>query len=102
MDCCKIGISLATKLEFPRLVSLGVDVSRDSLAICELYADGSQKFKEISNNTTSINRLVSRLRKIGYTGKVVMESTGRHHMFLAIALSIRSLPRSTPLPLFAK
>lgn len=107
MESCKIDtcVSLDNKnivLICPRLISLGIDVSRDTLAICELYSDGKQKFKEINNTETSLKRIVNRLAECNYSGKIIMESTGRHHMLAAIIFSEGCLDVRVINPLIAK
>lgn len=107
MESCKIDtfVSLNTKniaVECPRMISLGLDVSRDSLSLCELYSDGSQKFREINNAETSIKRVAGRLTKNNFQGKIIMESTGRHHMLAAIIFSENNLDARVINPLIAK
>jgi transposase len=89
-------------IECPRLISLGIDVSRDTLAICELYSDGKQKFREINNTETSLKRIANRLVENNYSGKIIMESTGRHHMLSAMIFSEKHLDARVINPLIAK
>lgn len=83
MDNCKANNQT-------NLLSVGIDVAMDTLMVCEHYGDRN-KIKEIQNNETSIKNFANRLRKIDYSGKIIMESTGRHHMLSAIILSENKL-----------
>lgn len=106
MSNCKIGTqvivnTITLKIE-PRLVSIGIDVAMETLMICKHYDDGKNKIQEIQNNETSLKRFANQLSKINYTGKIIMESTGRHHMLSAVALSEQNLDVRVINPLLTK
>ena len=108
METCKIdtyvslnNLNLTTGIK-SYVISVGIDVSRDTLAICELFSDGKKKFKEINNSEISLKRLANRLAKDSFQGKIIMESTGRHHMIGAIIFSETNLDIRVINPLIAK
>lgn len=108
MESCKLDTRVSLNNHVfnsnlpPTLLSLGIDVAKDTLAICELYSNGKRKFSEIKNSETSLKRLASKLKKKGFSGKIIMESTGRHHMLSAIILSESCLDARVINPLIAK
>lgn len=108
MSICKIDeqvIAPTTNINVvtcSELVSVGIDVARDTLMICELYSDNKCKFREIKNTEVSIKRLAAKLKKMNYLGKIIMESTGRHHMIGAIVFSETNLDVRVINPLIAK
>jgi transposase len=108
MENCKIDTYVSlNKLKFadavlPQMISLGIDVAKDSLTVCELFSDGKKKFREIMNAETSLKRLATRLIKNNFKGKIIMESTGRHHMIGAIVLSENNLDVRLINPLISK
>jgi hypothetical protein len=69
MEICKpqeqkIARSINQNIIFSsELVSVGIDVARDTLMICELYDNHKTKIKEIKNTTVSIKRLANKLKK---------------------------------------
>lgn len=83
------------------LIAVGVDVAKDTLAICERCKDGD-KFKEIKNNKMEIKKLAKKLNKDNFQGKIVMESTGRHHLQTALTLSENNLDARVINPLMSK
>ena len=83
------------------LIAVGIDVAMETLAICERYRD-KDKFKEIKNNRTAIKRLAGKLNKDNFKGKIIMESTGRHHLQTALTLSENDLDVRVINPLMAK
>ena len=104
MDNCKIK-TLNSKIKTnskPKLISVGIDVAMETLMICEHYDNGKNKIKEIKNIEVSIKRFGTKLNKINYSGKIIMESTGRHHILSAITLSENSLDVRVINPLLAK
>ncbi|MDP2788554.1 MAG: transposase [bacterium] len=83
------------------LIAVGVDVAMETLAICFRYKD-KDKFEEIKNNKTEIKRLAGKLSKDNFKGKVIMESTGRHHLQTALTLSENNLDVRVINPLISK
>ena len=83
------------------LIAVGIDVAMETLAICERYKD-KDKFKEIKNNRMTIKRLAGKLNKDNFKGKIIMESTGRHHLQTALTLSENDLDVRVINPLMAK
>lgn len=106
MANCKIDTRVVAKtitLKFePRLISVGMDVAMETLMICKHYDDGKNKIQEIQNTETGIKRLANQLNKINYGGRIIMESTGRHHMLSAIVLSENNLDVRVINPLLTK
>ena len=106
MGDCKIDtqviiptIILKQKL---KLISIGIDVAMESLMVCELFSDGQKKIKEIKNSDISIKRFAKRLCTANYGGKIIMESTGRHHMLATVVMSEKNLDVRVINPLIAK
>lgn len=95
MDNCKV-------IKKTNLLSVGIDVAMDTLMVCEHYYDDRNKIKEIKNNETSIKNFANKLKKIDYSGKIILESTGRHHMLSAIILSENKLDTRVINPLLTK
>lgn len=85
----------------PGLIAVGIDVAMETLAICLRYGD-KDKFQEITNSKTEIKKLAKRLNKDKFKGKIVMESTGRHHLQAALTLSENNLDVRVINPLIAK
>lgn len=83
------------------LIAVGIDAAMETLAVCFRYA-GEDKFSEIKNSKTEIKRLAGQLNKDNFKGKVVMESTGRHHLQTALTLSENNLDVRVINPLISK
>lgn len=83
------------------LIAIGIDVAMETLAICFRYT-GENKFSEIKNSKTEIKRLAEQLNKDNFKGKIVMESTGRHHLQTALTLSENNLDVRVINPLISK
>ena len=84
------------------LISVGIDVAMESLAVCERYDSGKDKIREIKNSESSIKRFAKKLKGEKYQGKIIMESTGRHHLLGAIILAEEKLDIRVINPLIAK
>lgn len=84
-----------------RLIAVGIDVAMETLAICERYKD-KDKFQEIANSKIAIKKLAKKLNKDNFKGKIVMESTGRHHLQTALTLTENDLDVRVINPLIAK
>jgi len=95
MDKCKQG-------KGDNLISVGIDVAMESLMICEHCDDGKDKIGEIKNSETSIKRFAKKLTGMKYQGKIIMESTGRHHLLGAIILAEEELDIRVINPLITK
>lgn len=106
MKCCKTEAAAifnpadAKTISGP--VSVGIDVAMETLMVCEQYDGGKKKVKEIKNSEASAKRLADKLIKQGYSGKIIMESTGRHHILSALILSENKLDVRVINPLLAK
>jgi len=71
--------------------AVGIDVSKDKLDVCVTYANNaiSPDYLTIRNIESDIIKFAQSI--IGYQGKIIMESTGRHHLPCAVGLSENSL-----------
>jgi len=66
--------------------AIGIDVSKDKLDICLLYDDERKdRYLIIRNTEADLAKFIKNIG--GYSGKTVMESTGRHHLLAAVLLS---------------
>lgn len=83
------------------LIAIGIDVAMETLAVCFRYT-GENKFIEIKNSKTEIKRLAEQLNKGNFKRKIVMESTGRHHLQAALTLSENNLDVRVINPLISK
>ena len=95
MDKCK-------QKKKSNLISVGIDVAMESLMICEHYGDGKDKIKEIKNLEGVIRRFAKKLKDQKYQGKIIMESTGRHHLLGAIIFAKEELDIRVINPLITK
>jgi transposase len=84
------------------LISVGVDVAKDTVTICELYKDGKRVHKVIKNSEVSFKRIAGALKGDRFSGKIIMESTGRHHLIGAVVLAEHGLDVRVINPLLAK
>lgn len=66
--------------------AVGIDVSAARLSVCLRREDRTKEFLAVRNTEAEIARLLKKSIS-GYTGKIVLESTGRHHLLSAVALS---------------
>lgn len=85
----------------PELIAVGIDIAMETLAIC-LRHRNKDKFKEITNSKTEIKKLARKLSRDKFKGKIVMESTGRHHLQAALTLLENDLDVRVINPLIAK
>jgi transposase len=88
--------------ESVKLISVGIDVSMENLMICKFYSNGKKEIKEIENKESVIEKFAKELKGTNYQGKIIMESTGRHHMIGAVVLSENDLDVRVINPLIAK
>lgn len=89
------------RLKKSELIAVGIDVSKETLAICEHY-ENKDELREIKNNKSEIKKFSEKLSNGNFKGRVVMESTGRHHLQTAIVLSENNLNAIVINPLIAK
>jgi len=83
------------------LIAVGIDVSKDTLAICERFENGDE-LREIKNNKREIKNFSEKLNGYNFKGRIVMESTGRHHLQTALTLSKNNLDAIVINPLITK
>ena len=84
------------------LISVGIDVAMETLMICERNDNGKDKIREIKNSESSLKRFAKKLKDQKYQGKIIMESTGRHHLLGAIILAEEELDIRVINPLITK
>lgn len=82
-------------------IAVGIDVSKDNLMFCEKYNNGADFVFEITNKRKSIRKIVANLKSRKFTGKVVLESTGRHHLQTALEMAEKKLDVRVINPLLA-
>ena len=68
---------------FQDCFSIGIDVSKDELAIVGISAD-EPYLKCIRNEMKAIKAFMRQLQQRGYRGKLICESTGHYHLKLAL------------------
>lgn len=83
------------------LCAVGIDVSSEKLSICLKKKDRTKEYSEIRNAEADIARFVKK-SIAGYEGKIVMESTGRHHLLSAVMLSEEGFDARVINPLMSK
>lgn len=88
-------------VEEGRLMGVGIDVSKASLAVAMVY-EGKEQEAEYSNDELGIGVLRERLRSAEGKYKIVMESTGRYHFLVALRLAQAGLDVRVVNPLLAK
>lgn len=81
--------------------SVGIDVGKDNLSICLAHKNQTQSVFEIKNNRQEINEFMRNYLK-HYKNKIIMESTGRFHLLLALMLSENQLDVRVLNPLISK
>ena len=90
--------------EFPAetIKAIGIDVSANTLDICLIQADfqKNKHYLTIKNQETDIKEMAKRLS--GYKDKIIIESTGRHHLLAAVILSEAGLDVRVINPLLAQ
>lgn len=69
---------------FQDCLSIGIDVSKDELAVVGISSDESY-LKCIRNEMKAIIAFLFKLQQRGYRGKIICESTGHYHLKLALA-----------------
>ena len=71
---------------FGQCSSLGIDVSKVSLDVVGIAESGAWK-RKVGNQLPDIEALAMSLKKSGYIGKIVCESTGHYHLLLALVFA---------------
>ena len=66
-------------------IGIGIDVSKAKLDIAVLNKDGEVNCFIVKNNESGIKKIITQIKE--YKGKIIMESTGRYHLFSALRLS---------------
>lgn len=69
---------------FKDCLGIGIDVSKAELVVVGLTI-GEPFIKRINNRQASVRAFVRALKKAGYAGKMICESTGHYHLKLALA-----------------
>ncbi len=85
----------------PVLIAVGIDVSKDNLMFCKKYDDGGKTIFEIKNKSEEIKKIAKTIKSEKFHGKIVVESTGRHHLLSAMEMSKSNLDIRVINPLIA-
>jgi transposase len=80
-------------------IGIGIDVSKAKLDIALLNNEGEVKYFVVPNNKNGIHKIINKIK--GYSGKIILESTGRYHLLSAIYLSKASFDVRVINPLIA-
>jgi transposase len=83
------------------IIAIGVDVSKETLAVCERYGE-EKRFYDVKNDKREIGKWAKKIKGMNYQGKIVMESTGRYHLVLAMVLKESGLDARVINPLLSK
>lgn len=76
----------STNSTCPKAVAVGIDVAKATLSVCCRSEDGTETALSIGNTEADIRRAM-RERLSGFSGRIVMESTGHYHWRAALILS---------------
>lgn len=68
---------------FKDCLGIGIDVSKAELVVVGLTTS-EPYIKRVNNRLTSVKAFVRALKKSGYDGKMICESTGHYHLKLAL------------------
>jgi transposase len=68
------------------ILSIGIDVSKAKLDIAFKFNDSYQCFLT-ENTRLEIKKLISRIKKLKFTGKIIIESTAHYHYLATFLLS---------------
>jgi len=79
-------MNIASINHFKSCVGIGIDVSKESLALAELTEDKTY-ISNLDNSLEAINLLAQKLVKEKYLGKIICESTGHYHLKLVSVFS---------------
>lgn len=80
-------------------LGVGIDVSKETLHVGIRYTNTEEHFV-VANTLSGIETIAEKLE--GYTGNIVMESTGRYHILAALLLSQKKFTVRVVNPLDAK
>ena len=83
------------------LIAIGIDVSKDKLMFCKKYDNGKKLVFDIKNEKKEIVQIAKELKSKKFQGKIIVESTGRHHLLSATELSKSNLDVRVINPLIA-
>lgn len=83
------------------LTAVGIDAAKDNLMFCKQYDNGKKIFFEIKNRNTEIRKIAREIKSEKYAGKIIIESTGRHHLASALEMSKNKLDIRVINPLIA-
>jgi transposase len=88
------------KLNGPGVAAVGVDVAKATLSVFLRAPDGTGEALSLRNTDADARRLAARLA--GFSGRIVMESTGHYHWRPALALSGAGLDVRVVNPILSK
>lgn len=83
------------------LIAIGIDVSKDNLMFCKKYDNGKKLIFNIKNKKKEIVQMAEEIKSEKFQGKIIVESTGRHHLLSATELSNSNLDVRVINPLIA-
>lgn len=83
------------------LIGVGIDAAKDSLMFCKKYDSGDKTIFEIKNKNVEIKKIANQIKAENFSGKIIVESTGRHHLVSAIEMSKKNLDIRVINPLLA-
>ena len=83
------------------LIGIGIDVAKDSLMFCKKYDSGDKTIFEIKNKNVEIKKIAKEIKAEKFLGKIIVESTGRHHLASAMEMSKNNLDIRVINPLLA-
>jgi len=83
------------------LIGVGIDVAKDSLMFCKKYDSGDKTIFEIKNKNTEIRKIANEIKAEKFLGKIIVESTGRHHLVSAPEINKNNLDIRVINPLLA-
>jgi transposase len=66
-------------------IAVGVDVSKEELVIAELFSDGAFTHRSLKNTMAAAESYVGELAERGFTGRIIVESTGHHQWPIVLA-----------------
>lgn len=89
-------------MENEKLLGVGVDISKAKFDVAFIFASGNEESFTLPNNKTGIDKLSSRILSHESQPVLVVESTGKYHLLLAIRLSEAEIDVRTINPLMTK
>ena len=91
-------IKLSQPIEHIR--TIGIDVAQATHSVCVYYDNHNTDDIVLSNTETDITMLIKKIQ--GFSGRIVLESTGRHHLLCAVLLAEAGCDVRVINPLIAK